>query len=525
MTRVNTQQIHSNRLICRITTDQRSALQQSQRLLDGGYLAYYPKVSQLLGCVTSAVMLNQMLYWTRKLSEHSPNRQGWFWKTQTEWYREIGLSRRNQETARKHLLKLGILEEKRIGVPARLHYRVNLDVLGHLLCERTNLTYEQWDWKDSEWLRKILGQTCGIFKHFIFYFDSIPVAVYLSTLFNWAKMDAIRGELRWYQRTPSFIIHQHGLTRSQLDLARSKLKGMGILREALSHTAPMRLLSQIDPEQFLSVLAQKSKNNSELYLDSTRIHQQQQFNIPSKPTKPNADKFVKQERQKRQSELTKMSDATKTSVCIVGNVQTETCETYKLQPTKRTNWNVGNVQTGMAETRNAFISIETTTEGITKTPPLHTATSTQAVAGHPTPGVVVVYELDFHQSIPANEHGVIKKMLSHAVDQNTAQLIIHELAGQLINPNRRQQIYSRLAYIRGILQKIKSGEPFIPEYAHRISEQIEKMKIRTQAPEAGTSITMQKTVPAISAEAKAKNSASLMTLKKALLSQQPMFQN
>ena len=46
--------------------------------------------------------------------------------TQIEWERETGLTRSEQETARRKLRDLGYLEERRRGLPAKLYYRVNM---------------------------------------------------------------------------------------------------------------------------------------------------------------------------------------------------------------------------------------------------------------------------------------------------------------------------------------------------------------------------------------------------------------
>lgn len=72
-----------------------------------------------------AMMLSQALYWRRRTRDED----GWFYKSQAEWQDETGMTRREQETARRRLAQAGLLEEKRKGVPARLHFRVNIDAL------------------------------------------------------------------------------------------------------------------------------------------------------------------------------------------------------------------------------------------------------------------------------------------------------------------------------------------------------------------------------------------------------------
>ena len=49
------------------------------------------------------------------------------------WTQETGLSRWEQETARRALRRAGLLEERRLGMPAKLWFRVCADVLMHAL--------------------------------------------------------------------------------------------------------------------------------------------------------------------------------------------------------------------------------------------------------------------------------------------------------------------------------------------------------------------------------------------------------
>lgn len=79
--------------------------------------------------ITGALMLSQAVYWARRNS----NEHGWFFKTQVEWEEETGLGRAEQETARKRLLGLEVLQEDRKGIPAKLFYRVNFEKLEELL--------------------------------------------------------------------------------------------------------------------------------------------------------------------------------------------------------------------------------------------------------------------------------------------------------------------------------------------------------------------------------------------------------
>lgn len=88
-------------------------------------VAYHSIFARIAESTTAGLMLSQAWYWTK----HSEHRDGWFWKTQQEWRTEVYLTRYEQETARRTLRQLGLLDEERRGSPAKLWFRVNLDKL------------------------------------------------------------------------------------------------------------------------------------------------------------------------------------------------------------------------------------------------------------------------------------------------------------------------------------------------------------------------------------------------------------
>ena len=93
-------------------------------------IAFHRCFVDISGSVTAALFLSQAVYWQCRVPA---NRDGWWFKSRDDWRDETGLSRYEQECARKKLRKLGVLEEERRGVPAKLWYRVNETVLGQLL--------------------------------------------------------------------------------------------------------------------------------------------------------------------------------------------------------------------------------------------------------------------------------------------------------------------------------------------------------------------------------------------------------
>lgn len=88
--------------------------------------AYVP----VAGGITAALFLSYAGYAYESLPEDS---DGWFTRTQIEWERDTGLTRREQETARRQLRERGLLEERRVGMPAVLWFRVNWRRLGEAL--------------------------------------------------------------------------------------------------------------------------------------------------------------------------------------------------------------------------------------------------------------------------------------------------------------------------------------------------------------------------------------------------------
>ena len=79
----------------------------------------------IAGSVSGAVFLGQAVYWSKR----SQLRDGWFFKTQAEWLDETGIKQEEQVAIRKRLKAVGVLEEQRHGLPARLWFRVRFSRL------------------------------------------------------------------------------------------------------------------------------------------------------------------------------------------------------------------------------------------------------------------------------------------------------------------------------------------------------------------------------------------------------------
>src|SRR5687767_14558416 len=84
----------------------------------------------ITGGVTAALMLSQAI-WTTQTIEPAAN--GWFSKSQDQWTDETGLTRWEQETTRRALRSAGFVEERRVGMPAKLWFRVRPEAVWRAL--------------------------------------------------------------------------------------------------------------------------------------------------------------------------------------------------------------------------------------------------------------------------------------------------------------------------------------------------------------------------------------------------------
>jgi hypothetical protein len=83
--------------------------------------------------VHEALFFQQLAYWSGKGKE-----PGWIYKTAKEMQEETTLNRYQQDKARAQLKALGVIQEERRGLPARLYDRVVWDkvyaLLGSAVC-------------------------------------------------------------------------------------------------------------------------------------------------------------------------------------------------------------------------------------------------------------------------------------------------------------------------------------------------------------------------------------------------------
>jgi hypothetical protein len=94
--------------------------QQIKDMLPNRVVGYSPDLARMVGGATTGLFLSQLLF----LSDKGANPAGWVYKSEAEMGKETGLSKREQQTARRKLLALGVIAIMRGGWKNTYHFKV-----------------------------------------------------------------------------------------------------------------------------------------------------------------------------------------------------------------------------------------------------------------------------------------------------------------------------------------------------------------------------------------------------------------
>jgi hypothetical protein len=94
--------------------------QQVKDLLPSRVVGYSPDLARIVGGATTGLFLSQLLF----LSDKGHNPDGWVYKSEQEMGRETGLTKREQQTARRKLLSLGVIAIERRGFKFTYHFKI-----------------------------------------------------------------------------------------------------------------------------------------------------------------------------------------------------------------------------------------------------------------------------------------------------------------------------------------------------------------------------------------------------------------
>jgi hypothetical protein len=94
--------------------------QKIKDLLPNRVVGYSPDLARMVGGATIGLFLSQLLF----LSDKGANPEGWVYKSEQEMGKETGLTKREQQTARRKLLALGVITIMRGGFRNTYHFKV-----------------------------------------------------------------------------------------------------------------------------------------------------------------------------------------------------------------------------------------------------------------------------------------------------------------------------------------------------------------------------------------------------------------
>jgi hypothetical protein len=94
--------------------------QKVKDLLPNRIVGYSPDLARIVGGATIGLFLSQLLF----LSDKGSNPDGWVYKSEAEMGKETGLTKREQQTARRKLLSLGVIAIMRGGWKNTYHFKV-----------------------------------------------------------------------------------------------------------------------------------------------------------------------------------------------------------------------------------------------------------------------------------------------------------------------------------------------------------------------------------------------------------------
>ena len=94
--------------------------QKIKDMLPNRVVGYSPDLARMVGGATIGLFLSQLLF----LSDKGANPEGWVYKSEAEMGRETGLTKREQQTARRKLLSLGVITIMRGGFRNTYHFKV-----------------------------------------------------------------------------------------------------------------------------------------------------------------------------------------------------------------------------------------------------------------------------------------------------------------------------------------------------------------------------------------------------------------
>jgi hypothetical protein len=391
----------------------------------GRHIAFHRRLVDLTENVKAALMLSQSIYWTRHgrdIAHHG----GWFHKTTEQWTLETGLTPKEQATAREALRALAILDERRLGLPARLHFRLIVEQLGSRLCERIALDGHAADWNDMVVLAELLGPSVAYHRALAGIGGGVHAGLMLSRALYLTRLQYKRHLDAWVCNSAARWSEEIGLTRREQETARQDLARTGVWEEALRGIPPS-LVARIRMDCLLSLLTDGSP-------------------AAAGGAAPAAEQVY-----------------VETTDSVAQKGESSLWHPHIVVSPKPPSLFRRNRHHCFDESANLYIE-QSTSDSVQ---PQNTAREAKA----PGPAGGGGGDLIFPDVLLPQERDAARLLLRHCGDQ--AQALLDELAGRLQAKGVRS---SPVAYLRGLITRAAAGS-FVPELAPRIAaERLQRQK-------------------------------------------------
>jgi hypothetical protein len=212
----------------------------------GRHIAFHRRLVDLTANVKAALLLSQSIYWTRHGRDIAQT-GGWFLKTTEQWQMETGLSAREQSAAREVLRELAILNEQRVGIPARLHS--GCASISSAPCSAIGIgrASGSLDWADGAAVAELLGPSLAYHRRLAGIGGGVHAGLLLSRALHLTRLRVRRQLREWIGSSADVWTEQIGLTRYEQEIARRNLADAGVWEETLDrNSAPARARIRLD---------------------------------------------------------------------------------------------------------------------------------------------------------------------------------------------------------------------------------------------------------------------------------------
>lgn len=382
----------------------------------GRHIAFHRRLVDLTESVKAALLLSQTIYWTRH-GRDVARTGGWFLKTTEQWEMETGLSAKEQITAREVLRELAILNEQRIGIPAKLHFRLCVDQLGAMLADRIGRASALLDWADGAAVAELLGPSLAYHRTLARIGGGVHAGLLLSRTLHLTRLQMKRQLDAWVRTSATQWTEDLGLTRREQETARRDLERVGVWEEALIGI-PRSLVIRIRMDCLLALLVGDESESG----DPVVVPHLPDCGVPADRFSPNGESRLR--------------------------------ETHILVSPKAPNRNHQNRHHSLAESANLHIQGSTSDS----VQPLSAAEARRDAGRSQSGG-----DLIFPDALLPEERVAALRLIRRCEDQ--AQALLDELSARML---AKAVHTSPLAYLRGLVNRAVAGQ-FVPELGQRVA--------------------------------------------------------